>query len=604
MKKRSFEFFVIFEFNMSNSFRKDINSLRAIAVIPVLLFHAGVEMVKGGFLGVDVFFVISGFLITSQIIRNIKSGKFSFLEFWNKRIRRIFPALLVTIGWVTISAYCLMLPYDLKNYGQSVVASVLSANNILLFLTSGYWSLAAEFKPLHHTWSLAVEDQYYLVIPILVFVTVKLRSLLLSSFFIIFSTSFLISFASSSSEFNFLIISHRMWELMAGSFIAGLLNNSHKKSNRIAFLGLAMILISYVYPYWLSTNQAVYSLLPVLGTCLVIVFCQETGTLVNLLESKILQFLGNISYSVYLVHLPILVFGKLLHEGKLSTLNALALVLLAIPIGFLNWKYIELPFRYLYSKKKVYVFLAILATGELVVGLLMHVTYGFQSLSKFSYGSNPQYYCDSARKYSKQKFDTNKYKILVIGNSFGRDIINALVENLNPNEYEFVYQDNILKEVKESSFQEQLLKSADLVLVVSSSGMANRIPGDELVVENANIKKLLDKSCGEKYLVIGTKNFGYNNNFIKTKTLTIPFNYRVDLNQSNIVADEIEQNVWGEKYVSVLSLIKTTDNKVPMFTPEGEFISFDTDHLTKHGAVYLGRVLTKELDNLQRLKGL
>ena len=175
-------------------FRNDINGLRALAVLPVLFFHAGLSGFSGGFLGVDVFFVISGFLITSNIIKSQSNGAFSIVSFYGKRARRILPPLILTLLVTLILSFIFMLPYDLKNLGQSLVATSFGANNILLYLTSGYWSLAAEFKPLYHTWSLGVEEQYYIIIPIVFIIFFNKPKVLLASVITLFLISILSSY--------------------------------------------------------------------------------------------------------------------------------------------------------------------------------------------------------------------------------------------------------------------------------------------------------------------------------------------------------------------------------------------------------------------------
>lgn len=201
------------------NFRSDLNGVRALAVLPVLFFHARLPLFSGGFLGVDVFFVISGYLITEKLFASFVSGKFSFANFYDNRIRRIIPALLVVSACTTALSFLFMVPYSLRNYGESLVATMLSANNILLYLTSGYWSVAAEFKPLYHTWSLGVEEQYYFVAPLLLYFLYRnighrdaaMRGIVL----FILALSFILTLVASDKEFKFLIIFFRAWELGA-----------------------------------------------------------------------------------------------------------------------------------------------------------------------------------------------------------------------------------------------------------------------------------------------------------------------------------------------------------------------------------------------------
>ena len=148
-------------------YRSEIDGLRAVAVIPVMIFHAGFDLLAGGYLGVDIFFVISGYLITCMILAQKSNNQFSYASFYERRIRRIIPALLIVMLFCIPFAYFMMQPDDLENFGQSLISTTFISNNILLYITSGYWDLTSSFKPLLHTWSLGVEEQYYLIFPVL-----------------------------------------------------------------------------------------------------------------------------------------------------------------------------------------------------------------------------------------------------------------------------------------------------------------------------------------------------------------------------------------------------------------------------------------------------
>lgn len=525
-------------------FRNDINGLRALAVMPVLFFHAHLFGFEGGFLGVDVFFVISGFLITSIIINDIEQNKFSIWSFWNKRLRRIFPALLFILIITTIVSFFVMLPYDLKNYGQSLVATIFSTNNILLYLTSGYWSLAAEFKPLYHTWSLGVEDQYYFLTPLLVIIFYNKFNKLVLFFSFLFALSFILSFTATNKEMNFLIISHRLWELMAGSLVALFLSKYKVNSDTAkGVLGLFLIIFSYVFPYAISDNQAVYTLIPVFGTVLIILYSSNNNAIGKLLSVKPLFFIGTISYSIYLFHMPLLAFLRLSSEGQVNnTYFQVLAVLLAIPLGYISWRYIENTFRYKknISNKFFYVTLVSVSGLLLVLGLLLHYTYGFQSYSKFNYGSNPQKYCDEPYMYKTDKFITKKTKLLIIGNSFARDLINMIQENYNTNNLELVYITDVSKD-----YSTTLINRADIILAVSSSYKVNKINEENIVNNSHKLLELLKKESKGRFYYVGSKNFGFDNNFLVQKDLaTIP-QYRVDVDSTTLKVNKIEKSIWG-----------------------------------------------------------
>jgi len=580
-------------------YRTDINGLRALAVLPVLFFHSQWDAFSGGFLGVDVFFVISGFLITSLILKDLDTGNFSIISFYDRRARRILPALLFICSVVTLLSFIFMLPYDLKNYGQSLAATILSANNILLYLTSGYWSLAAEFKPLYHTWSLGVEEQYYMIIPVLLiavyWVSKNRRRAVLAVVVTLFLISYVISLYSDNKELNFLIISHRMWELLAGSLVAILLmEKTIKNSNAMAIIGLFFIFLSYLFPFSVSSNQAVYSLIPVIGTVLIIVFSSDRIITGKFLSLRPLSLIGTLSYSIYLIHMPLLAFLRLSTEGKPSAFTQLVFVLLSIPLAYLSWRFIENTFRdrSIVSNKYFYSIHAVVAILLVCGGLVLNKSYGLQEYSSYNYGVNPQRYADKPFMFAKHDFVSEKKHLLVVGNSFARDFTNMMIENGIENSYEIVYLDDVKTDIDASK---KLIASADLTIAVSSAGMANNEPDSEMLTNySQKLYNLLEKKSHGQFYLVGTKNFGWNNNFVRRKAANDLIGYKVKITHSALLANQIEKRVWGEHYIDLISAISTDGINVPLFTPNGKFISFDTNHVTRNGAIYLGGILLKD----------
>ncbi|MBW8185214.1 acyltransferase family protein [Shewanella nanhaiensis] len=574
------------------NFRHDINGLRAIAVIPVLLFHAGVNGFEGGFLGVDVFFVISGFLITANIIKSQKRNDFSLSSFYDKRLRRILPPLIFTLVVTTALSFLFMLPYDLKNFGQSLVATSIGANNVLLYLTSGYWSLASEFKPLYHTWSLGVEEQYYFIIPIIFIAFARKKKNLSFTLVLFFFISFLSAVIIDNKEFNFLMIITRFWELCAGSLLAVYMSEREiVKNSALSIIGLFLIFLSYYNPYFLSGNTAVINLPSVLGTLMVIAFTSVGSLTYRALSLKPIVLTGLSSYSIYLLHQPILSFLRLATEGHVDVNTQLAWVLTSIPLGYLSWKFVETPFRNknIVSNNIFYGLAGGAFFAFLFIGFFLHKSYGmndFTVFNKYSYGVNPQAYADRAYTLAQPSFSADGKKMLIIGNSFARDFYNALEENSATNGYEVIYLSDYYLNV---SMSRDLLSNADLTFVVSSSGMANVNIDPQVLRGNAiKYKGELDNYSNGNYYYIGTKNFGFNNNFLKQVDWKGSRNYMVDINNSNITADVVESLVFEEKYISLLNLFRE-GNKTRVFTDNHKFISFDTEHTTKDGAVFLGK---------------
>lgn len=202
-------------------YRADIDGLRACAVVPVVLFHAGIPAITGGFVGVDVFFVISGYVISARLLEDLNSGRFSVIQFYERRVRRIFPALLFVIAVTTIAAGFLLLPREMIDFSKSLAASALFASNIYFWKQSGYFDIASTLRPLLHLWSLAVEEQFYVLMPVAMYVAYALGSRWRLIFWPAFLVSFGLSLAVTSvaPSANFFLLPTRAWELLLGALL-------------------------------------------------------------------------------------------------------------------------------------------------------------------------------------------------------------------------------------------------------------------------------------------------------------------------------------------------------------------------------------------------
>ncbi|OWV84459.1 acyltransferase [Rhizobium sp. R693] len=305
--------------------RREIDGLRAIAVVPVVLWHAGFAPFSGGFVGVDIFFVISGFLITGIIIHELDEGRFSLTRFYERRARRILPALFVVVVACVPFAWFWMLPDMLENFGQSVVATLLFANNLLLAKTSGYWDLEAEFKPLLHTWSLGVEEQYYVLFPLLLlilwrwgrkFAVVATAVILLASFAMCEIGGHL------SPQVNFYLTTSRAWEILVGSICAFVgLRLSRTSNEALSAAGLLLIAVS-IFLYDKNVPfPSLFTVVPVVGTALVLLFARQGTIACSVLSLPPLVGIGLISYSVYLWHQPLFAFARTYSLEPLTPLS-------------------------------------------------------------------------------------------------------------------------------------------------------------------------------------------------------------------------------------------------------------------------------------------
>ncbi len=341
-------------------YRPDIDGLRALAVMLVILFHAGFTTISGGFVGVDIFFVISGFLITSSIDKQMSQGTFSFQNFYLKRIRRIIPVLVFIMFVITIPAYFILFSDDFENYSRTVIHTILSTNNFHLWIkSSDYFAESTELIPLLHTWSLSVEEQFYMVWPPLLLLLHKkfnLKNRLLGVIVLLFLSFMLSVFLTHiNMQMAYFLLPARLFEMLLGAGLAifwhKLPQFSQKNNNLLSIVGFFMMLLPALLLTQTNSFPGINALWPCLGACLFIISGKEEVTMgiVNrCLQIRAFVFIGLISYSMYLWHWPLLVYVKYL-GFELSKNLAIGVIVLTILLSFLSWKYVEQPFRYTYT---------------------------------------------------------------------------------------------------------------------------------------------------------------------------------------------------------------------------------------------------------------
>jgi len=339
------------------AYRPEIDGLRAIAVISVIFYHAQIEFLsirfmKGGFFGVDIFFIISGYLITRIILFEIKNNNFSILKFYMRRARRILPMLYTIIIASIPFAWQKLLPFDFILYAKSIFASLFFGSNFFFYFSSiQYATESALLKPLLHTWSLGIEEQFYLIFPIL---TILCYKFFRQFYFFIITILFLLSLCFAQSiviqnpNFNFYLLFSRFWELAAGSMLAyrELNYNSSKKTNRnymFSILGLILIIWSILFFDNMTPHPSLYTVLPIIGTVLIVRFSTKNSLVTKLLSIKPLVFVGLISYSAYLWHYPIFAFSRM--GGPLIIYDKIFLIILTIIFSIISFFFIEKPFR-------------------------------------------------------------------------------------------------------------------------------------------------------------------------------------------------------------------------------------------------------------------
>ena len=330
-------------------YRAEIDGLRALAVIPVILFHAGFDLFSGGFVGVDIFFVISGYLITTILIEDIERNRYSIYNFYERRARRILPALFFVILVCIPFAWMWMPPNQMKDFSQSLVAVSLFASNILFWRESGYFAAAAEEKPLLHTWSLAVEEQYYLLFPLFLLLAWRFGKNRVFWMIVLMATMSLMLSEwgwRNTATANFYLAPTRAWELLAGSIAAFVVQkNGVKKNNLLASLGLISIIFSILFYDQSTPFPSVYALVPVLGAVLLVLYAGKETFVAKLLSMNGLVGIGLISYSAYLWHQPLFAFARIRSLEHPSSLLMSLLSITSIALAYLSWRYVEKPFR-------------------------------------------------------------------------------------------------------------------------------------------------------------------------------------------------------------------------------------------------------------------
>jgi peptidoglycan/LPS O-acetylase OafA/YrhL len=355
---------------MALRYRADIDGLRALAVLAVILFHTFPNELPGGFVGVDIFFVISGYLITQIILEDLYSGNFTAASFYTRRVRRIFPALIIVLIATFAFGWHYFLPMELASLGKNILASALFSANLMLLSEVGYFDVAAHLKPLLHLWSLGIEEQFYLVWPLLLW-SLPRKWLLLATGMIL-SASFALNIAmiAQHPSETFYLPFTRAWELMAGAALAQTSRKDERHRDLFAAVGIAVIALSFflintktLFPGWAAA-------VPVVGTVFLI---RSEGSFLNrvMLSNRAAVNVGVISYPLYLWHWPLLVFAELLKFKRLTDLERGLVIALTFFLAWLTYKFVERPIRFgrIRFAKPLVACMAVLAGAALVPAL-------------------------------------------------------------------------------------------------------------------------------------------------------------------------------------------------------------------------------------------
>lgn len=440
-----------------NDYRADIDGLRAIAVLSVVGFHAFPTVVPSGFMGVDIFFVISGFLISTIILNGLTTDRFSFANFYSRRIKRIFPALLLVLTCSFVIGWFVLLPDELKQLGKHIAAGAGFGSNFVLLSESGYFDNLSDTKPLLHLWSLGIEEQFYLIWPFVLYLTWKQKK----NFLFVIAIIFVISFLLNVGRIHHHAVSvfykpqSRFWELLIGAGLASLMLHkgafslksstlNMKTLHVLSLCGAALLVLACIFLTKEKSFPGWWALLPTLGAALIIAAGPQAWLNRTLLSNRIIVWFGLISFPLYLWHWPLLSFARIMQGETPSLEIRAAAVLLSVILGWLTFFLIEKPIRYgkpsstdlkrpmrKASKISAALIFFMLLSGAVGYNAYSRDGYGFRAnIKKLEQQNNGFNWNDAARYDKAAENDPPNFKrdVMLIGDSHAQAIFGGFSE--------------------------------------------------------------------------------------------------------------------------------------------------------------------------------
>ena len=591
-------------------YRKEIDGLRAIAVIPVILFHTGFQIFAGGFIGVDIFFVISGYLITLIINKEIENKKFNLFVFYERRIRRIFPALIFMLAVTYIISYFIFLPGAHKTIGQFVITSIFSISNLFLYLRgNNYFGLEDGNNPLYHTWSLGVEEQFYFFFPIfLLLANIIFKNKLFLPVTLIALLSFYVSEVVQKDDLiaNFYFPHTRGWELLIGSITALIVNKIGSKKNEIiSLIGLIAILLSIFIFDKTFPFPSIYTLVPILGVVLILIYGNEDTIVAKLLSNKYLVGIGLISYSIYLWHLPLYTFLKYFFE--INNFNLIIYFLLLIFVSYLSYKLIEIPFRFKLKRRNFLLYVSISSLILTIVAIFGHLNGGYperkEIFSKLQHNHGFGIFCNGNATVSTKCSENSNPEIAILGNSYAMSWVNSIKEKYDKKIVQLTQDSCALgfvdrvKDINVMTCKDFYIQSIDTISktnsiskVILSSNFNKEIDND-LFIES--FKKLLFKLNNKNIIVIGpTPKAPFNVGECLAKKELFFSDSNCDFllssnHKSKIMKiSKILENMKNVKFVDITDII-CPNNYCSMKPIDNVLLYVDNGHLSNLGALYV-----------------
>jgi len=612
-----------------HNFRWDIQGLRAISVLFVLIFHINPDVLPGGYLGVDIFFVISGYLILGFIWKRLEQNNFSIFQFYTKRIYRLAPAFLTVVVISTLVGYFVLLPNEGLTYIESLVSTLFYFSNFYFYSQSDYFNSTMEFAPLLHTWSLSVEEQFYIVFPIILLMIYKIKKesiihilLFLALLSLCFSQ---LAIHYEQNSFAFFASPTRFFQFIIGGIVSiAVPKNTFSRSlnDILMILGLTIIGIS-VYFYTAQTpTPGINAIWPSFGAVLVLYSGVNTRYTTVLLSNSLFIWIGNISYSLYLWHWPLIVYYKLRFNPILTITEQVLLFMFSIVFGFLSWKYIEertrggylVKFNVFYLHILLSIILAVMSYYIFTVFQSQNVSYKKKVEKYINYDASHEFrasqcFLTSADK-SMDDYKTDecvvwtkeKKNYLLIGDSHAAHYYRAMASLLKENEtltqvnasgcvpiLSSTWGDKPCKELFKWTFDTLIREKHFDVIIISMANFHHTSnvaiqKSMQYIAEHTDKIVFLGRTMRYKQplpRLLLKLSKGEESSFIHK----IAGDYEYTLNLETNLQEVLKVDKLN--YISILKLMCTEEQSCRTLTPEGIPMYFDKDHFTEDGALYI-----------------
>ena len=626
------------------NYRSEIDGLRTIAILPVILYHLAPNLIPYGYLGVDIFFVISGFLISTIISDKIKSNSFSILEFYERRVKRIAPLYFLIIIISVPLAYLILYPHQLTDFSQSIVASLSFLSNFFFYYEIDYFNPFINYSPLIHTWSLSVEEQFYLLLPLCLIVFQKLRNnvkVIIFLFFSILSFFYCIQLSESNISLGFYSSISRAWELLAGVVLSlvniSFFKNFKERYIRVISLLCLIFLVSIFFGIIKFKHPGFLTIIPVLLTVLIIQLSSENNFLKKLLSFKPMVHIGLLSYSLYMIHQPVFSFYKVykLNNGLDSSLNifeGFIIILVIYFLSYFSYKFYEKPIRYSKLKRKnVFLYFLSFSLFFMSIGYYGHYSRGL----KDNFLVKNSEYINFDRDViindvmqikgfvNETSINKNDNYILIIGDSMAHDLFSALnyFDQSNSVNYKILrLDDNCLKNAinalksneniifecegysMKSNMMNELIKNSSKIILSSLWTESSYNFGVEYALK---INQLYDK----KVVVFGPAQFSdiitisiqaSKNKISRNAKGQFIFDSHIRIDKmktnQNMKFHQIILNNDDIEYVDKYEFF-CKDNSCELFYEDGYPIIWDDAHLSKRGLKDFGKFVYNSIYN-------